>query len=255
MMKKTRSLSNGRVPLIAALSLFTVVAVWVFAPRDPQATAPIGSLASTSEAAAPDTESAPAPGPAPAEAAVEEAAPPSDRPGLGETLLRPLPVAMTSATHEWTAGDGFDLAVIERIAHSPDELRKLVEENGRIKRRQLVYRNETAALVIQRARLTGEPVRRLTLPALDGEELDFVIDRADLAPSGQSGTFTGRLADRPDSLVTLAFRFGREAFTVLSPADDLYLQADPREPGEIIVKSIDPAVYAHARCGNPDHNH
>lgn len=163
--------------------------------------------------------------------------------------FRPLEVARKTPTHEWTAGDGSDLKVIEAISHNYDETIKMVEENDRIKRRQLVYRNDTAAAVIQRARLTGEPIRHLTLPALDGQELDFEIDHADLSPSGQSGSFTGKLAGKPQSMVTLAFKFGREAFTVISPEDDFHLQADPREPGEIIVKSIDPDVYAAGQCG------
>lgn len=167
-------------------------------------------------------------------------------------VSRPLPVRKSTATHEWTEGDGFDPAFVEKIAHNPDEFIKMMEENERIKARQLVYRNDTAAAVIQRAKLTGEPVRSLTLPALDGGEVQVEVVSSDLAPSGQSGTFTGRLAGRPDSTVTLAFKFGREAFTILSPADNLYLQADPREPGEIILKSIDPATYAPGRCGTPD---
>lgn len=145
-----------------------------------------------------------------------------------------------------------DPKLIERISHNPDEFIKMVEENPRIKRRQLVYRNDTAAAVIQRARLSGASVSRLTLPALDGEELDFEITRADLSPSGQGGTFTGRLAGRGSSLVTLAFEFGRESFTVVSPEDGVFLQAHPREPGEIIITSFDPDTYLPAG-GGEDH--
>jgi len=163
--------------------------------------------------------------------------------------LRPLTVTLKTSTHEWTEGDGSDLKYLLAISHNPDETIRMVEENERIKRRQLVYRNDTAAAAVQRARLSGEPIHHLTLPALDGQELNFEIDRADLAPSGQSGSFTGKLVGKPQSLVTLAFKFGRESFTVISPEDDLYLQADPREPGEIIVKSIDPDVYAAGQCG------
>lgn len=168
-------------------------------------------------------------------------------------LARPLDVGNFSARHEWTQGDCMDPAIIERLAANPDEFIKMVEENDRIKRRQLVYRKETAALLVQQARASGEPLRHFTLPDLDGRELKVEIISSDLSPSGQSGSFHGRLAGRPESLVTLAFEFGTEAFTVLSPEDGLYLQADPREPGELIVKSIDPAIYAAFKCGNPDH--
>ncbi|MEX1049344.1 MAG: hypothetical protein WED15_07435 [Akkermansiaceae bacterium] len=168
-------------------------------------------------------------------------------------LPRPLKVGNSSALHEWTEGDCMDPAVIERLASNPDEFIKMVEENDRIKRRQLVYRKETAALLVQQARASGEPLRQFTLPDLDGRELVVEIISSDLSPSGQSGSFHGRLAGRPESMVTLAFEFGTEAFTVLSPEDGIYLQADPREPGELIVKSIDPAIYVAFKCGNPDH--
>jgi hypothetical protein len=163
---------------------------------------------------------------------------------------RPLAVARRSKTHEWTAEDGRSPDFIYKTAHNDLEAQRMVEENDRIKRRQLVYRNDTAAVVIQRARLSGEPVKKLTLPGLDGQEIPVEITQTDLAPSGQTGSLTGRIAGKPGSLVTLAFKFGREAFTVSSPEDGLYLVAEPREPGELIVKSIDPNVYASGTCGN-----
>lgn len=177
---------------------------------------------------------------------------PSQRPYPEEAIARPLPVSVASASHEWTAGDGSNLQVIEQIAHNPEEALRMIEENDRIHRRQLVYRNETAAAVVHQAMATGEAVRRIILPGLDGQELEFVIERADLAPSGQTGSFTGHLAGKPNSQVSLGYKFGRESFTVISPDDQLYLQADPREPGEVIVKSIDPVTYVPGACGNPD---
>lgn len=172
-----------------------------------------------------------------------------------EVARRPLPVSVSSKSHEWTEADTSDPDVIQLIAHGPEEAIRMIEENDRIHRRQLVYRNETAAAVVQQAMARGEQVSQLTLPGLDGQELVFEIERADLAPSGQSGSFTGHLAGRPSSQVSLGFKFGREAFTVISPEDNLYLQADPREPGEIIVKSIDPATYVPGTCGTPGHDH
>lgn len=166
---------------------------------------------------------------------------------------RPIPVSFRSATHEWTADDATDLKVIERIAHNPDEIIKMVEENERILRRQLVYRKETAAKLVQKARLNGQPVKQFILPGLDGRELEVEVISSDLAPSGQTGTFHGRLSGRQQSLVTLAFEFGVEAFTVLSPEDGIYLQADPRESGELIVKSFDPDKYVPFQCGQPGH--
>ncbi len=184
-------------------------------------------------------------------AAVAEGTP--ERPA--RVIALPLPVAVKSGTHGWTAGDASSVPVIEKLAHNPDEVIRMVEENDRIKRRQLVYRNDTADAVVQRARATGEPVRRLTLPGLDGKEIDFEVSRADLALSGLSGTFTGRVAGKGQSIVTLAFKNGREAFSVSSPEDGLFLEAEPREPGQVIVKEIDPNTYVPGKCGNGDTAH
>jgi hypothetical protein len=165
--------------------------------------------------------------------------------------VRPFAVSLERGDLQWTAEDGRDTNVIRRLAHNELEYQRMVEENARIKRRQLVYRKDTAAGMVQRARSVGETVHRLTLPALDGQEVQFEITKAELNPSGQQGTFSGRLAGRPDSMVTLAFKGGREAFTILSPTEGLFLQADPRESGEVIVKSIDPATYVAGVCGTP----
>ncbi|MEK7780196.1 MAG: hypothetical protein AAB370_01685 [Verrucomicrobiota bacterium] len=165
--------------------------------------------------------------------------------------LRPFPVANESTAHQWTSEDGKDTNVIQRLAHNDLEYQRMVEENNRIKRRQLVYRKDTAAALLQRSRLSGESVTQLTLPGFDGQEYQINIDRADLEASKQSGTFTGRLADKPNSIVTVAFKFGREAFTVMSPEDGTYLQGHPREPGEIIITSFDPDTYSPLPGGEP----
>ncbi len=164
---------------------------------------------------------------------------------------RPLAVVRASARHEWTGEDCRETNVIGRIAHNRLEIAKMLEENKRIFRRQLVYRKETMAARIERIRLRGEKLERFTLPGLDGKEVEVEVARADLQASGQQGTFSGRVAGRSDSMVTLAFKGGREAFTILSPGDGLYLQGDPREPGEVILKEINPATYAAGVCGNP----
>jgi hypothetical protein len=164
---------------------------------------------------------------------------------------RPFAVTSRAGAFEWTAEDGKDLQVIRQIAHNDGEYQRLVEENNRIKRRQLVYRTETTAALIERNKLTGEPLLRLTVPGLDGQLVDVEITKAELNPSGLQGALAGRVAGQPESLVTLAFKGGREAFTVINPAAGLFLHAEPREPGELIVKSIDPDVYASGYCGNP----
>ncbi|AKC83648.1 hypothetical protein IMCC26134_14265 [Verrucomicrobia bacterium IMCC26134] len=166
-------------------------------------------------------------------------------------VLRPLPVSRSSDHHEWTRGDGRDPGVIHLISHNEAEFRRLIEENDRISRRQLVYRKDVIAAGIQRSRLTGEPVRHIVLPGFDGQEFAVDVLRADLSPSGQAGSLTGKLAGQDSSIVTLAFQFGREAFTILSRETGIYLQAHPRESGEIILTGFDPATYTPQRGGEP----
>jgi hypothetical protein len=166
--------------------------------------------------------------------------------------LRPFAVVRATESAEWTAEDGRDTNVIRRLAHNELEYARMVEENNRILRRQLVYRRDPAGMVVQRSKASGEPIQQLVLPGLDGRELKFEIERADLSSSGQSGSFQGHLAGQPDSRVTLAFKLGREAFSVSSPQDALYLEAEPREPGQVIIKEIDPDTYTTLPCGTPD---
>ena len=172
-------------------------------------------------------------------------------PGGQAFQKRPFAVARSTEASEWTAEDGRSTNVIRRLAHNELEYRRMLDENSRVIRRQLVYRKQTVADLLQSPGASGKSVRQLVLPGLDGQELPFEIVRAELNPSGQQGALSGRLLGRPDSLVTMAFKQGREAFTVISPSDKIFLQADPREPGELIIKSIDPETYVGGMCGTP----
>jgi hypothetical protein len=156
---------------------------------------------------------------------------------------RPFAVAYESSKIQWTLADGKDTNVIRQLAHNPLEYDRMVEENPRIFRRQLVYLKETAAAVLEQAKLTGQPVQQLTLPGVDGQELQFEIVKSDSKGSSRQGMFSGHLVGNADSLVTLAFQDGREAFTVLSPKENIFLVGEPREDGQVIVKAIDPNTY------------
>jgi hypothetical protein len=163
----------------------------------------------------------------------------------------PFIVAHENRRFGWTAEDGKRPDTIKQLAHNELEFERMAEESTRILRCQLVYHYETVDAQLERARLTGESLQQLALPGLDGQEIQVEITQADLNPSGHQGTLAGHVAGRLDSMVTFAFKGGREAFTILSPSDKLYLQGDPHEPGELIVKSIDPATYVVGVCGNP----
>lgn len=163
----------------------------------------------------------------------------------------PFAVTREDSDYAWTAEDGKDPDVIRQLAHNELEFERMLQESRRIIRRQLVYVKKTVDLLVQRSKLSGEPIRRLILPGLDGQEVKFEITRSDLSPSGQQGTFSGHVAGHLDSLVTLAFKGGREAFTIESPSEKLYLRGEPREPGEVVVISFDPNVYTSEFSGDP----
>jgi hypothetical protein len=183
--------------------------------------------------------------------AATEAPPPSAAAVFSDFRKHPFEAWVENGGYAWTTNDGRDPAVIRALAHNELELERMTSECDRIYRRQLVYHMDTTAAQIERAKLTGEPVRQITLPGMDGQEIRCEITHSDLAPSGQQGSFSGHVAGQMDSMMTIAFKGGREAFTVLAPADNLYLVGEPREPGEIVVKSINPTNYVVGACGNP----
>lgn len=161
----------------------------------------------------------------------------------GEVIPRPLAVVRSSASHEWTADDATHFDVITRIAHNPDEVIRMVEENERIKRRQLVYRKETVPMLLERIQGTGEALKSFSLPGLDGREVEIEVTQVRLMSGTNNGCVTGRVKGRLNSMVSVGFSNGCESFNVLSPDEGVFLTADAREPGEVIVKEIDPNVY------------
>lgn len=173
-----------------------------------------------------------------------------DRLGVPEFAwfrVHPFAAAETNGDYAWTAEDGKDTNIIRQLAHNALEYQRMVAENSTIYRRQLVYHAKGFSLLAQQAVQTGRRIQQLTLPGLDGQELPVVVTKTDFESGGDRGLFYGKLPGRPDSMVTAAFINGREAFTVVSPQDQIYLQAEARGPGEIVVKSIDPNTYGGAQ--------
>jgi hypothetical protein len=157
--------------------------------------------------------------------------------------VHPFKAAQTNGEFEWTAEDGKDTNIIRQLAHNELEFQRMVSENPTIYRRQLVYHLEGFTLLAQQALQSGQGVQQITLPGLDGHELHVTVTKTDFESGGDRGLFYGQLPGETDSLVTAAFINGREAFTVASPQEHLFLQGESREPGELVVKSIDPNTY------------
>ena len=162
--------------------------------------------------------------------------------------LRPFKVAESNSIYGWTGEDGRDTNVILRLAHNSLEYQRMVMENAAIYQRELVYFNEGLASLAQEAAQAGEKLRQITLPGLDGQQWVVNVTRTDLRDNGSAGQIYGQLPGQADSTVTAAFINNREAFTVDSPQEQVYLVGEAREPGELVVKSINPALY-----GSPFH--
>jgi len=162
--------------------------------------------------------------------------------------VHPFKVAESNSIYAWTAEDGKSTNVIRQLAHNDLEYARMVAENPTIFRRQLIYHPEGFTLLAQQAVQSGQSIQQLSLPGLDGRSVPVAVTKTDFESGGDRGLFYGRLPDDPNSLVTVAFINGREAFTVVSLQNRIYLQGEAREPGEIVVKSIDPKTYG----GNAD---
>jgi len=156
---------------------------------------------------------------------------------------RVFPVAYQSSNFQWTLADGKDTNVIRKLAHNQLEYQRMLIENDTIFRRQLIYFNQGFVPLAQQALQTGQNLKQITLPGLGGQELTVDVKRTDFRDGGIRGQIYGQLPGQPDSMVTVAFANNLEAFTIISPRDQIYLQAEAHEPGEVVVKSINPQTY------------
>ena len=155
----------------------------------------------------------------------------------------PYPAVLQHFNYQWTMVDGTDTNVILRLAHNPSEYQRMVTENRTIYRRQLVYFSQGFDALARQSLQAGGNLHQIELPGLDGQVFPVDVQNTDLRESGVRGQIYGRLPGQPDSMVTVAFVNDREAFTIISPQDQIYLQAEAHDPGEVIVKSINPQTY------------
>jgi hypothetical protein len=243
-------MNNSRAnPILITAALLVAVGIGVFVWRGANQAAAEKDSASTVD---PAPATAAATTPAVLSSAITNPPPgPGLVPDYDWFQRRPFAVFQTNGNWQWTAENAMDSNVLRHLAHNDLEYERLLAENETIFRRQLVYHQGAFSLQAQAARL-GQPVTSATLPGLDGQLLAVDVRRAELEAGGDRGVFSGKLAGRENSLVTITFQGGREAFTVYSPDDDLFLNAVPREPGEIIVASINPLTYG-GRLGDGDH--
>jgi|GEM_PF-4242182 hypothetical protein len=153
-----------------------------------------------------------------------------------------MPAQQTIPTGE-AIGDGKGTNVLRFWARNEPEFQRMLEENARIKRRQVVQWHATAISALERSRAAGESLRQIFLPGLDGRVITFEITQSEVEPSGTSGILSGRVAGFPDSMVRLRFSGDQEVFTVALPSKNLFLAAETRGDGDIILKSIDPEAY------------
>lgn len=161
---------------------------------------------------------------------------------------RPFEPSVSSDRYQWTAEDGRKPQVIRKLAHNALEEARMADENHAVHKRQLVYITQSLSDSIKEADSEGRPLESHSIPSLDGQELEVEVMMVDHAVSGVDGVVYGKLRGVPDSTVTIAYSDKSECFSVLSPSQDFFLQGEPREPGEIVVKSFDPGRMATG-CG------
>ena len=233
---------NHKPTLVLGAAMILATGWVVVVKRDPEAPRTPNlahTPASTPTPTAPPPPAAAAP-PAPA---VEN---------FSDFALRPFAVTRRSENHEWTEEDGKLPGVIRKLAHNRLEEQKMLGENPAVYRRQLVYRKQAATDLVKEAERSGIPLQTVPVPGFDGTEWMIEVYKVDSVDGGSEGTIYGRLPGQPNSLVTLTFIGPSECFSLLSPDQDLYIQGDPREPGEIIVKKINPSMMGGEEGGHPD---
>lgn len=174
-------------------------------------------------------------------------------PNYPDFKKRPLPVVYESTNSQWTLADGKDTNVIRQLAHNELEYQRMVEENSRIIKRQLVYRKETVPQLLQQLLPTGRQLQSFTLPGVDGLDVQVEVTETHVNGLAQSGSVNGRVKGRYGSMVSVGFYNGSESFNIISPEDGVFLTADAREPGEVIVKQIDPDKYTPPVGDTPDY--
>lgn len=167
---------------------------------------------------------------------------------FGDFTTRPFEPSVSSDRYQWTAEDGRKPQVIRKLAHNQLEESRMAEENHAVHKRQLVYITRSLSDAIKDAASEGLQLVSHSIPSLDGQELEVEVTNVDHAVSGVDGVVYGKLRGVPDSTVTIAYSGKSECFSVLSPSQDFFLQGEPREPGEIVVKSFDPGRMA-SECG------
>lgn len=185
---------------------------------------------------------------------VQEMVPAADRPTTNDVQPQspirnsdiPLPftrIEQPEPSPVWTDEDGRSTNAIRQLAHNELEVQRMLEENDTIYRRQLVHRMETVPELIQRGRDTGLPLKSLILPVLDGQEVEVEVMDIRTSTDGRSGSVNGRVKGHFNSLVSVGFSNGCESYNIISPDDGLFIAADAYEPGQVVVKEIDPNTY------------
>lgn len=241
---------NATRLVLALLIVVSAVGIWAFLQwqqKKPPATvekaAPIATPTPSQATSTADATTGSASS-TPVRSAVSQPTPDPARALTFETFrTRPFEPSEETASHAWTSEDGRDPDVIFEIAHNELEAQRMLDENDTIKRRQLVYRKETVPMLVQRAIPAGEPLKTITLPGFNGREIEVEVTKTDIR-NMEMGSVIGRVKGRFNSIVSVGFSDGRESFNIISPEDGLYLVADAREPGEVILKEIDPETYA-----------
>ena len=168
-------------------------------------------------------------------------------------VMDPFEVKISNERHGWTVLNARSPEHVELLAHSDPEKDRITEENFWTPRRELVYRKEVVSDLLAKAEESGDALKELILPGFAGDEFNVTVDdiQSFVNEEGiREGDIIGHLTGDPDSKVILGFYGDRESGLVTSPNLEQDINYNPREDGQILVKSVDDQALGYFFEGN-----
>jgi hypothetical protein len=156
--------------------------------------------------------------------------------------MHPFPVTRTSEHHRWTGITGRTSKEIDLLAHNDLEKERHEEDNLFVRKRELVYREQSLSDLSRRSKETGQPVREIVLPGFEGKEYKVAVTsfESQVDDKGvEEGWLKGHLVSDPEAEVLLGYYGHRESGGFSSKKLGVSIEFDPREDHQVMVKDID----------------
>ena len=159
-----------------------------------------------------------------------------------ELQPKPFAVVHSQGHFQWTAEDGLQNDVIEKLANNPHMVEALQEQNNYTKRRQLIYVDPAFGSEAD-AVYRGEK-GELTLPGFDGEQFTIKVDHTTEFGGYLNGSFTGAIKGQSGTDVVAGSEGNHWSIGI--QLKDRHYQIANRSPNEWIISEVDmAAMNAH----------